>query len=121
MRNVEGMRNLLETLCQRTDVHDVNAGRYRDDDGLDLDSVTVEEFVLRHTTFSAHAMDNVRISTRALLGLEPREMSMLYLLRYCKSAGGLLRMRRDDEHGGQYLRLVQGKSPLRRFFVEHVR
>ena len=70
--------------------------------------MTLEEFV-RSVNYSEQAMNMVKISTRALLGLEPSDMSALYLLDYCKSGGGLMLMRSDGKNGGQYLRLVQGK------------
>jgi len=45
-------------------------------------------------------------------GLEPSELSALFFLDYCKSGGGLNQMRSDREHGGQYLRIVEGKQHL---------
>lgn len=43
-----------------------------------------------------------------MLGQEPSDISALYFLNYCKSGGGLLQMRSDRKHGGQYLRVRQG-------------
>lgn len=63
---------------------------------------------MRSVNYSDHAFNMVAISTRALLGLEPSEMSALYLLDYIKSGGGILLMRSDKKHGGQYLRLRKG-------------
>ena len=96
---------LLEDLCQKIDIRKPVASAMKT--GIDLDNMTVEEFV-RSVNYSDHAMNMVKISTRALLGVEPSELSALYLLDYCKSAGGLLLMRSDGKHGGQYLRLVKG-------------
>ena len=50
------------------------------------------------------------IWTRAMLGCEPSELSALYFLDYCKSGGGLMQMRSDKKHGGQYLRIRTGEE-----------
>ena len=101
-----GIRMVLEELCQKIDIRrSVESAR---ETGKDLDGMTLEDFV-RTVTSSEQAMNMVKISTRALLGSEPSDMSALYLLDYCKSAGGLLLMRSDSKNGGQYLRLVPGK------------
>ncbi len=104
--NVVGIRMVLEELCQKIDIRrTVESAR---ETGKNLDGMTLEEFVLS-VNKSVLAMNMVRISTRALLGVEPGDVSALYFLDYCKSAGGLLLMRSDSKHGGQYLRLVPGK------------
>ena len=105
-KNVVGIRMALEELCQRIDIRrTVESAK---ETGRDLDGMTLEDFV-RGENKSEQAMNMVRISTRALLGLEPGDMSALYFLDYCKSAGGLMLMRSDSKDGGQYLRLVPGK------------
>lgn len=55
------------------------------------------------------ALGIVNVWTRAMLGCESSELSALYFLDYCKSGGGLLQMRGDRKHGGQYLRLRTGE------------
>ena len=96
---------LLEDLCQKIDIRRTVASGLNI--GKDFDSMTLEEFA-RSVNYSHHALNMVRISTRALLGVEPSEMSALYLLDYCKSGGGLLLMRSDSKNGGQYLRIASG-------------
>lgn len=108
--NVLGMRMFLEGLCQKIDIRRPVESAVATT-GLDLDSMTLEELA-RKENGSQQAMDMLRISTRALLGVEPSDMSALYFLDYCKSAGGLLAMRGDGKGGGQYLRLVPGMSSL---------
>jgi monoamine oxidase len=105
--NVTEVRQILEDLCQKIDVRKPVASGLAI--GKDFDIMTLEEFA-RSINYTEHAMNMVRISTRALLGVEPSDMSALYLLDYCKSAGGLLLMRSDSKHGGQYLRIVSGKE-----------
>ncbi|KAK5076748.1 hypothetical protein LTR51_002432 [Lithohypha guttulata] len=43
-----------------------------------------------------------------MLGREPSDVSALFFLRYLKAGGGLVQMRQDGKHGGQYLRTRQG-------------
>ena len=106
VRNVVGVRMMLEELCQKIDIRrPVESAR---ETGRDLDGVTLEAFV-REFNDSEQAINMVKISTRALLGCEPKDMSALYFLDYCKSAGGLMLMRSDSKDGGQYLRLVPGE------------
>lgn len=47
-----------------------------------------------------------------MLGQDPRDISALYFLTYCKSGGGLLQMRSDREGGGQHLRIRQGMQSI---------
>lgn len=56
----------------------------------------------------ATALATATLWTRAMLGQEPSDISALFFLNYCKSGGGLLQMRSDRKHGGQYLRVRQG-------------
>lgn len=72
-----------------------------------LDSLTFEAY-LRSRGANAAALATATVWTRAMLGQDPRDVSALYFLNYCKSGGGLLQMRSDRKHGGQYLRIRQG-------------
>jgi len=99
------IRDLTETVCQQLDIHDPVAT------GKSLDKYSLEDWV-NESVEGNTAIASVRVWTRAMLGLEPSEMSALFFLNYCKSGGGLLRMRSDRKDGGQYLRLVQGEFGL---------
>lgn len=103
VENLVFIRELAEKVCQQIDIHDPVAS------GRELDKVTLEEWTKSHIQ-SETAMATVKLWTRALLGLEPSEISALFFMNYCKSAGGLLQMRADFKHGGQYLRFIRGKS-----------
>jgi monoamine oxidase len=63
---------------------------------------------LKSRNASDVAIATAAIWTRAMLGQEPEAISAIYFLNYCKSGGGLLQMRSDQKHGGQYLRIRQG-------------
>ncbi len=102
VENMIILRNKAEETCQALDIRSpAHAGSH-------LDSMTFEDWVRSVTGSSESAMASARIWTRAMLGMEPREMSALFFLNYCKSGGGLVRMRSDQKDGGQYLRLVKG-------------
>ncbi|RDW81028.1 putative flavin-containing amine oxidase [Aspergillus mulundensis] len=93
------VRDMCEADCQALDTW-----RPRD---TDLDAVTFEAY-LRSRGASEAALATATVWTRAMLGQDPRDISALYFLNYCKSGGGLLQMRSDRKHGGQYLRVRQG-------------
>lgn len=96
-----GLRDLTEKICQTLDIHDPvkNAAH--------LDKMTFEEWILENGGGKT-GLASATVWTRAMLGMEPREMSALFFLNYCKSGGGLLTMRSDRKNGGQYLRFVKG-------------
>lgn len=93
------IRDLCETDCQALDT-------WRPKD-TSLDSLTFEAY-LRSRGASEVAISTATVWTRAMLGQDPKDISALYFLNYCKSGGGLLQMRSDRKHGGQYLRVRQG-------------
>ncbi|KAE8370449.1 hypothetical protein BDV27DRAFT_152044 [Aspergillus caelatus] len=93
------IRDMCEADCQALDTW-----RPRD---TSLDSLTLEAY-LRSRGASEVAIATASIWTRAMLGQDPRDISALYFLNYCKSGGGLLQMRSDRKGGGQHLRVRQG-------------
>ena len=70
------------------------------------------EAYLRSRGASEGALATGTVWTRAMLGQDPKDISALYFLNYCKSGGGLMQMRSDRKHGGQYLRVRQGTQLL---------
>lgn len=93
------IRDMCEADCQALDT-------WRPKD-TSLDAVTFEAYLRSHNA-SETAIATATVWTRAMLGQDPRDISALYFLNYCKSGGGLLQMRSDRKHGGQYLRVRQG-------------
>ncbi|KAM0545840.1 hypothetical protein ACHAPJ_011167 [Fusarium lateritium] len=98
-KNVAEIRDLCEAECQALDTWKPK--------NTSLDAVTFEAF-LRSKGAGKEALGTATIWTRAMLGLEPSDISALYFLNYCKSGGGLLQMRSDRKDGGQYLRIRTG-------------
>ncbi|KAH8427438.1 putative flavin-containing amine oxidase [Aspergillus melleus] len=97
--HLAGIRDMCEADCQALDT-------WRPKD-TSLDSLTFEAY-LRSRGASEAALSTATVWTRAMLGQDPKDISALYFLNYCKSGGGLLQMRSDRKHGGQYLRVRQG-------------
>ncbi|TGJ86985.1 hypothetical protein E0Z10_g1712 [Xylaria hypoxylon] len=93
------VRDMCEADCQALDT-------WKPKDTT-LDYQTFESY-LRSRGADDVAVATATVWTRAMLGQEPRDISALYFLNYCKSGGGLLQMRSDRKDGGQYLRVRQG-------------
>lgn len=72
-----------------------------------LDAMTFEQYLVSRGA-TPTALSTATVWTRAMLGQEPKDLSALYFLNYCKSGGGLLQMRSDRKGGGQHLRVRQG-------------
>jgi monoamine oxidase len=111
------VRDTFETLCHKIDLHDplVSAKVL----GVDYDKMSMEDFVHHHGGKET-ALRTVTVWTKAMLGLEPREVSALFFLAYCKSSGGIMQMRSDERDGGQFLRLAEGKKQLPFQFLLHI-
>ncbi len=71
-----------------------------------LDSITLEDW-LKSNRFGDTASRLLAIAGRTVWGAEPSEMSMLYVLQYITSAGGLDALL-DTEGGGQHWRFQGG-------------
>lgn len=93
------IRDLTESTCQAVDVFHPNDPT--------LDNISFERWLTENEA-GPKSIAMATIWTRAMLGVEPSDVSALYFLNYCKSGGGLMQMRSDSEHGGQYLRIREG-------------
>lgn len=92
------IRDLFESLCHTIDLRGPKG----------YDDLTLEEWVKKNGGGDV-SLGTVSVWTRAMLGCEPSELSALYFLDYCKSGGGLMRMRMDTKNGGQHLRIKTGR------------
>lgn len=104
MNKLLDTRNIVEEVCQKFNIHNPAQSE------AELDKITLEEFVTANGGGKT-GLASAGVWTRAMLGMEPREMSAHFFLNYCKSGGGLMRMRSDQKDGGQYLRFAQGDPP----------
>lgn len=101
--DVARIRDMVEADC-----HTLDPARPQN---TEWDSMTFEAY-LRSRGASTESLATATVWTRAMLGQDPRDISALYFLKYCKSGGGLLQMRSDREGGGQHLRIRQGMQSI---------
>ncbi|EME46573.1 hypothetical protein DOTSEDRAFT_87098 [Dothistroma septosporum NZE10] len=99
------IRDIFEETCHKIDLTNVVASGRKIK--KDLDDITFELW-LKSLGAGPAAVNALSIGTRAMLGVEPFELSALYFLEYCKSGGGYMQMRSDRKDGGQYLRIKSG-------------
>uniref|UniRef100_A0A8H7NQJ8 Amine oxidase n=1 Tax=Bionectria ochroleuca TaxID=29856 RepID=A0A8H7NQJ8_BIOOC len=75
--------------------------------------LTVDEWVAKHGYGdSSHARGLAGHLVRALVGREPHETGVHYLLDYIKSGLGLESLNSEDEGGAQYLKIKQGTTSI---------
>ncbi|KAM0744556.1 hypothetical protein ACQRIT_001045 [Beauveria bassiana] len=97
----QGMQQYID----RSDLENPHLGQ----DAVKLDSMTALEFV--QSEFPAKIATTFTYTlVRALLGVDPEEVSALYLIDFIKSGTGLLNISSDTKHGAQYLRNRQGNQ-----------
>jgi monoamine oxidase len=73
---------------------------------LQHDEITLEDFV-RDWGGGPSIIDMVAVWTRVMLGCEPADLSAAYFFLYCKSQGGLMKMR-SSKMMGKYLTIKTG-------------
>ncbi|KAK8076763.1 hypothetical protein PG994_004035 [Apiospora phragmitis] len=100
---VARIRDMCEADCQALDTFTPRSTA--------LDAMTFEAY-LRSRDASETSLATATVWTRAMLGVEPSDMSALFFLNYCRSGGGLLQMRSDRQGGGQHLRIRQGTQSI---------
>ncbi|KAF5640439.1 flavin containing protein [Fusarium sp. NRRL 52700] len=98
-QDVTRIRDMVEADCQALDKACPQ--------NSDFDAQTFEAY-LRSRGASETALATATVWTRAMLGQDPKDISALFFLSYCRSGGGLLQMRSDAKGGGQHLRVRQG-------------
>lgn len=112
VRDMVRIRDLFEDLCQKIDINNSDPmSSLAALGGVNYDEMSMKGFVDFHKGGET-AMCTVTIWTRAMLGLDPEEVSALFFLQYCKAGGGLMQMRSDRLGGGQFLRIAKGYAFL---------
>lgn len=111
VEDVIRIRDQTESDCQALDV-------FKPQD-TKLDSMTFEAY-LRSNNASEKAFWTATVWTRAMLGVDPRDVSALFFLNYCRGGGGLLQMRSDRKAGAQHLRIRQGTQAISTKLAENL-
>ncbi|KAJ5134456.1 Flavin amine oxidase [Penicillium atrosanguineum] len=77
----------------------------------ELDEVTMHDFV-KHQNATERTIKMINIWTQVMLGVDSNEISAASFIDYCAKGGGLMQMRSDSKHGGQYLRFRTGTQQV---------
>ncbi|KAM6984839.1 putative flavin-containing monoamine oxidase A [Aplochiton taeniatus] len=77
----------------------------------ELDSMTLQSYLDRHT-WTQELKEEIALSSRAVFGMEPSQMSFLYFLVYAAAAGGLLRLLESNPGSAQEYRVKGGTQQL---------
>ncbi|KAL6229564.1 hypothetical protein BDW75DRAFT_245610 [Aspergillus navahoensis] len=109
VRDIARIRDMVEADC-----HTLDSSLPQN---TEWDSMTFEAY-LRSRGASKDALATAAVWTRAMLGQDPRDISALWFIAYCKAGGGLLQMRSDRKGGGQHLRIRQGMQMISKGIAE---
>jgi monoamine oxidase len=75
-----------------------------------LDSMTFETWLVQQTGNNTRACATGQVWSHAIMGVDPGEVSALFILDYIRAGLGLMSIRSDLKHGGQHLRIREGTS-----------
>lgn len=90
--------------ADKVDIHNQEVGN-----GV-AEDMPLDKWLAGHGLSEGTAYLYFRFVVRALLGLEPGEVSTRYFLDYIKSGGGTQSLSLDNENGAQYMRIRQGMT-----------
>lgn len=96
-RNLENIRDHIQTAS-------LAPGPPRDED----DNVSLDQYV-RALGASGKTVQMINLWVKVMHGLESTQESAAFFIDYCRRNGGLFSIRADDQTGGNYLRLQEGK------------
>ncbi|XP_055369450.1 probable flavin-containing monoamine oxidase A isoform X3 [Betta splendens] len=83
------------------------------------DSVTLHSFIEQHA-WTAELKEEIGVSSRAVFGMEPSQMSFLFFLVYATAAGGLLRLLESTPGSAQESKIKGGTQQLSECLAERV-
>ena len=105
VQDLERVRDLMHDLSVQG-LNALLAGRPHEQAG-ELDQITVDDFV-RQQNARERTSKMVNMWVQVMLGVDATEISAWSFIDYCARGGGLMQMRSDSKHGGQYLRFRKG-------------
>lgn len=76
-----------------------------------LDGISVEQWC-RDTGCGLRALQTVGVWCHGITGQEPGEVSALFFLEMARGGLGIINLRHDGQHGGQFLRLKEGTQSI---------
>ncbi|KAL6742999.1 hypothetical protein Aduo_016086 [Ancylostoma duodenale] len=105
----------MQRLAEKVDVNDLFRWEY----ATELNEISVGQWI-RQNTWSRSGQDVLEIATRALYGVEPNRINMLYHLAACKSAGSISELMSDAEGGARALRIDGGTQQIAKRLAEEI-
>lgn len=102
------MAHFVPALSQLIEEHSQEQSK-PDGQAQKLDAVSFEQYCV-DTLKLPVVVDLMNQISRALLGVEANEVSMLFMVDYIRSATGLVNIISDKKDGGQYKRCKTGKQ-----------
>lgn len=106
MQNLEQIRDAIHELSIQAR-ESLLAGS-TNEQVVELDQITLNEYVQRQRG-SERTLKMINLWTQVMLGVDSNEISAGCFVDYCAKGGGLMQMRSDSKHGGQYLRFRKGR------------
>lgn len=89
-------------------IHEASLGTA---DLIEEDTMTLDEYGAKHGACAKTRM-MLNVWARVMLGCEHTEVTAGYFIDYARRGGGLMQMRSDGKHGGQYLRFKTGSQSV---------
>jgi len=105
----------FEKLCHQIDVNNP----YNHPNAAELDSTTVEKYE-NSVLFTKETKEAIDIAIRTTLGCEASNMSLLFLLMYAKSAGGLMPLFEATHGSAQESRVKGGTQQISECLVDKI-
>lgn len=103
VENMEAVRDHIHDLSIRVNSENLDISS--------TDDVTLHDFVKNLGT-TTRTQETVNIWARVMLGVEANAISARCFIDYAAKGGGLMQMRSDKKHGGQYLRFRTGTQSV---------
>ncbi|CAJ0589721.1 unnamed protein product [Cylicocyclus nassatus] len=105
----------MDKLAQKVNLSDL----FSWDLAAKLDETSVAQWI-RQNAWGRSAQDILEITIRALYGVEPNRVNMLYHLAVCKSAGSLTKLLSGDDDGALALRVEGGTNQIASRLAEEI-
>uniref|UniRef100_A0A668A0I9 Amine oxidase n=1 Tax=Myripristis murdjan TaxID=586833 RepID=A0A668A0I9_9TELE len=96
----------IDRLCATVCVQDPS----RTPNALELDSMTLHSYIEQHV-WTRELKEEMELSSRAVFGMEPAQMSFLFFLMYAAAAGGVLALLENTPGSAQEFK-VKVPTPL---------
>ncbi|XP_041914302.1 probable flavin-containing monoamine oxidase A [Alosa sapidissima] len=102
-------------LCKSVDVQEP----WRTPDALRCDAMTLSTYIEQHV-WTTELKEEMALCSRAVFGVEPSQMSLLFFLMYSAAAGGVMRLLETTPGAAQEFRVKGGTQQLSECLAERI-